>query len=135
MENLPLSPLRCIQEQEGLLSVTYRFSGRFYGPGTKPIPTPSIYINLNKSYCSSLLSRLLNYQGAWVVQLVKCLSLDFGSGHDLRVIDGVPQRTLLWAWNLLKILFLSPSAIPCQSHAHMHVRSLSLKKRSLYYYL
>ena len=24
--------------------------------------------------------------GAWVGQLVKCLTLDFGSGHDLRVM-------------------------------------------------
>ena len=29
--------------------------------------------------------------GAWVGQLVKCLTLDFGSGHDLRVVRSSPQ--------------------------------------------
>lgn len=27
----------------------------------------------------------LSSKGAWVAQLVKCPTLDFGSGHDLRV--------------------------------------------------
>ena len=25
-------------------------------------------------------------RGAWIAQMVKCLILDFGSGHDLRVL-------------------------------------------------
>ena len=28
----------------------------------------------------------LGEQSAWVVQLVKCLTLGFGSGHDFRVV-------------------------------------------------
>ena len=29
---------------------------------------------------------LLSARGTWVVQLVECPTLDFGSGHDLRVM-------------------------------------------------
>ena len=28
--------------------------------------------------------------GAWAAQLVECLTLDFGSGHDLRVVEWSP---------------------------------------------
>ena len=37
-------------------------------------------------------------------QLVKCLTLDFGSGHDPRVVDGAPGLALCRAQSLLKIL-------------------------------
>ena len=30
------------------------------------------------------------FRAAWVVQSVKCLTLDFGSGHDLRVVRWSP---------------------------------------------
>ena len=30
--------------------------------------------------------RIRNLRVAWVAQLVKCSTLDFGSGHDLRVV-------------------------------------------------
>ena len=43
-------------------------------------------------------------RGAWVAQLlVKLLTLDFSSGHDLRIVRLAP----CWAWRLLKILSLS----------------------------
>ena len=29
--------------------------------------------------------------GAWVAQLVECLTLDFGPGHDLRVVGSSPR--------------------------------------------
>ena len=32
----------------------------------------------------SSLFKLHVFRGAWVAQLVKCLNLDFSSGHDLR---------------------------------------------------
>ena len=30
-------------------------------------------------------------RGAWIAQMVKCLILDFGSGHDLRVVRSSPM--------------------------------------------
>ena len=41
-------------------------------------------------------------KGAWVAQLVKCLTLDFVSGHDLVVCGWSPTSGLtLSAWSLL----------------------------------
>ena len=45
--------------------------------------------------------------------VTKCLSLDFSSGYDLEVVRLRPCRDLHWAWGLLEILSLSPSALPC----------------------
>jgi len=39
-----------------------------------------------------------------VAQSIKHLTLDFGSGHDLRVMRSSPSWVLSWAWSLLKIL-------------------------------
>ena len=48
-----------------------------------------------------------NAGGAWVAQLVKCGTLDFGSGHDLMVCEMEPQwGPVLTAWSLLGILSL-----------------------------
>ena len=33
----------------------------------------------------------VNLRGAWVAQLVKCLTLDFSSGHDLTVCETEPH--------------------------------------------
>ena len=30
-------------------------------------------------------------KGAWVAQSIKCLALDFGSGHDIRVVRSNPR--------------------------------------------
>ena len=54
--------------------------------------------------------------GAWVAQLVKHLILDFGSGHDLRVLRSRPVMGSPWAWNLLKILSPLPSAPSLPRH-------------------
>ena len=49
--------------------------------------------------------------GAWVAQSVKHPSLDFGSGHDLRVHEFEPMLgSVLTAWSLLGILSLPLSA-------------------------
>ena len=69
--------------------------------------------------------------GAWVAQSVKHLTLDFGSGHDLRVVRFSPELgsrlTPRWAWSLLKILSL-PLLLPLPP-ARVHTHSLSLKKK------
>ena len=58
--------------------------------------------------------------------LVKCPTLDFGSGHDLRVL-----RLSLPAWpqcsvdSLAEILSFS-FPLPLPTLVHMHVRSLSV---------
>ena len=46
-----------------------------------------------------------------MTQSVVHLTLNFSSGHDTRVVGSSPA---CWAWNLLRILSLSPSApFPC----------------------
>ena len=48
-----------------------------------------------------------------MAQLVKCLTLDFCSGHDLIVVGLSPVHgPLRWAWRLLRILSLSLSLCP-----------------------
>ena len=42
-------------------------------------------MNLNKRY-----TYLKSIWGIWLAHLVKCLTLDFGSGHDLRVLGSSP---------------------------------------------
>ena len=48
--------------------------------------------------------------GAWVAQLVKRLTLDFGSGHDLAVheIEPLVELSPEPAWDSLSLLFPSP---------------------------
>ena len=41
-----------------------------------------------------LRSRIVDLRGAWVAPLVKCLTLDFGSGHDLMVPEFKPDMGL-----------------------------------------
>ena len=51
--------------------------------------------------------RVFQTWGTKVARLSKHLNLDFGSGHDLRVMRLGPELVLYWAWNMLKILPLS----------------------------
>ena len=58
-------------------------------------------------------------QGAWVAQLVKRLTLDFGSGHDLMVSEFEPRfglcaDTVEPAWNSLS-LSAPPMLMHCLS--------------------
>ena len=48
----------------------------------------------------------------WVAQSVKRLTLDFGSGEDLRWWDGALSRALQSAGSVLEILSPSPFAPP-----------------------
>ena len=58
-------------------------------------------------------------------QLVQHPTLDFGSGHNLRVVRLSP--TLGWMWSLFKMFSLPlPLHLPCPLMPHMHM--LSLKK-------
>ena len=43
-----------------------------------------------EGYKGKLLKRIVG-RGAWVAQSVKCLTLDLGSGHDLRVVRSNPM--------------------------------------------
>lgn len=63
------------------------------------------------------------FQGAWVTQSVKCLTLDFGSGHDLTADEIEPHIGLCAdsvepAWDL--------SLYPSSTHVHSLSLSLSL---------
>lgn len=60
-------------------------------------------------------------RGAWVAQLlVKLLTLDFSSGHNLRIV----RLALCWAWRLLKILSLS---VPPSSFSPKQTKPASQK--------
>ena len=63
-----------------------------------------------------------------MASLVKCLTLDFGSGHDPTVVRSSPVLgSLLAAWNLSGILSLSLSLpIP---HSCVVSLKIKLKKR------
>ena len=41
-------------------------------------------------------------RGARVAHSVELLTLDFGSGHDIRVVRSSPTSGLCWAWSLLR---------------------------------
>ena len=52
--------------------------------------------------------KILFFGGAWVAQLVKCVTLDFGSGHDLAVRGFKPCVGLFTdstepAWDFLSL--------------------------------
>ena len=52
-------------------------------------------------------------RGAWLAQSVKCLTLDFGSVYDLRIVgSSLALGSALTAWCLLGILALPLSAPP-----------------------
>ena len=60
---------------------------------------------------------------AWVAPSVKCPTLDFGSGHDLKIREWSPTSvSALTAWSLLGILSVPLSCL-C---AHVCALSLSL---------
>ena len=46
-------------------------------------------------------------RNTWVAQLAKCLTLDFGSGHDLKKVSLIPNGAPHWVWSLLNILSLA----------------------------
>ena len=53
-----------------------------------PSPVCALFLSLkNKQTLKKFIDKKLFYSswGAWVAQLVKCLTLDFSSGHDLMV--------------------------------------------------
>ena len=72
---------------------------------------------------------LVEQGGAWVAQLVECPTLDFGSGHDLRVMRSNPMSGCTLgmesAWGSLSS---SPSAPPPTLRTSLHSLSVSLKK-------
>ena len=70
------------------------------------------------------------FRGAWVAQSVKCLTLDFGSDHDLMICEfeccvGLHTDCLDPAWDLL-----SPSLYPFPAHAYcLSLKINKLKKK------
>ena len=55
------------------------------------------------------------FRGSRVVQLVKCLTLDFGSGHDLTVMGSSAHWASMWGLDPVRILSpsLPLSELPC----------------------
>ena len=71
------------------------------------------------------------FRGTWVAQAVKCLTLDFGSGHGVMVQETEPDIGLHTdstesAWDSL---FLPISL--CPSPAPTHILSISLSQNKL----
>ena len=55
--------------------------------------TKAIHVYSLTKHCSLYKTYAICW-GAWVAQLVKCLTLDFGSGHDLMVCEIEPRIRL-----------------------------------------
>ena len=66
-------------------------------------------------------------KGTWVAQLVKRLTLEFGSGHDIMVVRSSPELSLVLsvepAWDFLSLSLSAPLSF---AHTHTHTHSLSL---------
>ena len=78
-----------------------------------------------------------NLWGAWVVQSVECQTLDFSSGHDLKVqsMDSSPvPASELTAWNLLEILSLlsDPLLRACAHALYLSQNKQTFKKSPIY---
>ena len=86
------------------------------GPGS-----PSFSIESDFQLCNQKMS------GApgWLAQLVKCPTLDFGSGHDLRVMRSSPVSVAWWVWSLIKILSVP---LPLSLSPHLLTLYQKLKK-------
>ena len=92
--------------------------------------------------CSNLfivnsMANSVNWAGAWVAQLVKCLTLDFRSGHDLMVFGMEPYIRLLAdslepAWDSLSPALSLP--LPCSCSLSLFLSlflSLKINKYTL----
>ena len=55
--------------------------------------SPSVVPSLAASVSPWNLLEMQAFRGAWVAQSVKHLTLDFGSGHDPRVVGSSPLHT------------------------------------------
>ena len=67
------------------------------------------------------------FGGAWVVQLVKCLTLDSSSGHDLIVCEMEP-RIRLHADSAQNLLGLLSPSLSSPSPTRRHAFPLALSK-------
>ena len=64
-----------------------------------------------------VLSERQREKGTWVAQSVKCLSLDFGSGHDFMVHDIEPQDGLCVDSGGACLRFSLPLSLPSPTHS------------------
>jgi len=69
--------------------------------------------------------------GAWVAQLIEQLALDFGSGHDLRVLGSSPASGSVLSGESAWGYSLSPTpAFPsAQAHCLSRITKINLKKK------
>ena len=81
---------------------------------------PSFLIKVCKSFCIKR-----NSLGAPGWQSVKCLTLDFSSGHDHMVCEIKPHMWLCYDSGTCLGFSLSLSVCPSPAHAHMLTPSLS----------
>ena len=71
------------------------------------------------------------FRATWVAQLVKRLTLDFGSGHDLTIMRSSPTLgSVLTVRSLLGILFLHLSLLLHSSYVHALSLKINIKKIS-----
>ena len=72
----------------------------------------------------------------WVAQSVKCLSFDFGSGHDFRVVRWSPSLSSIlgmepaWGFSLSLSLYSTPHPSHTPSPPLKRAHSLSKKKKN-----
>ena len=119
--------------EDGLFNKWYWNNCIFTGwnkPWPKPHPYSKIkskwFINLNvKHYTCRRKHRRKSSRGAWVAQLVKCLNLDFSSGHDL-MVHGIKPCIWLCADSMEPAWVLSPPLSLPLPYVRCHLFSLSL---------
>ena len=74
---------------------------------------------------------MVQFRGGWVAQSVKSLTLDFGLGHDLRVVRLGPKSDSALNGGICWRFSFSLSLCPSPAHAHAYALSLLLLKKKL----
>ena len=77
--------------------------------------------------------KLQDYRATWVAQSVKCLTLDFGSGHDLTVCGIEPHVRLHTQHEPCLRFSLSSLSAPPPAHA-LSLKKINIKKKKLWDY-
>jgi len=69
-------------------------------------------------------SKTPSFRGTWVAQSIEHLTLGFGTGHDLRIMDPALHLAPRLAGSLFEDSLSLP--LPLLAHIHAHILSLSL---------
>ena len=95
-----------------------------------------LYLDCGNNYKGTYIPQnSLFSSGSWVVQLVECQTLDFGSGHNLIVYEikpcvGLCADIMEPAWDSLSASLIAPSLLACMLSLSLSLSfSLSLSNQ------